>query len=103
MRAALADDFDMPGALDAVMELVRHGNRQLQARAKVWEGSGPHGGGRWGLLGPHRPLPVTRVRGPQEPGGPRSAAVFGALVSFLEDFFELLGVSLAGGQVGLSR
>ncbi|XP_055965663.1 probable cysteine--tRNA ligase, mitochondrial [Sorex fumeus] len=67
VRAALADDFNIPGALGTVMELVRHGNRQLQARAK-------------------------------EPGGPRSAAVFGSIVSFVEDFFEMLGVSLAAGQ-----
>lgn len=67
VKAALADDFNMPRALDSTMELVGHGNRQLKALA-------------------------------QEPGGPRSAAVFGSIVSFLEEFFEVMGVSLTSRQ-----
>lgn len=32
---ALADDFDTPRAIGAVMNLVHHGNRQLQPVSKV--------------------------------------------------------------------
>lgn len=35
VKAALSDDFNMPRALDATMELVGHGNRQLKALAQV--------------------------------------------------------------------
>ncbi|NWY04613.1 SYCM protein, partial [Nothoprocta ornata] len=34
VRAALADDFDTPGAVAAVMDLIHHGNRQLTAVSK---------------------------------------------------------------------
>uniref|UniRef100_A0A8C3YEQ9 cysteine--tRNA ligase n=1 Tax=Catagonus wagneri TaxID=51154 RepID=A0A8C3YEQ9_9CETA len=67
VQAALADDFDTPGAVDAVMELIHHGNRELKAAA-------------------------------EEPRGPRSPAVLGALVSFVEQLFETLGVSLVERQ-----
>uniref|UniRef100_A0A452R0B1 tRNA synthetases class I catalytic domain-containing protein n=1 Tax=Ursus americanus TaxID=9643 RepID=A0A452R0B1_URSAM len=67
VKAALADDFDTPTAVDAVMDLVHHGNRQLKAHAK-------------------------------EPGGPRSPAVFGSIVSYIEQFFETVGISLADRQ-----
>ncbi|XP_034521367.1 probable cysteine--tRNA ligase, mitochondrial isoform X2 [Ailuropoda melanoleuca] len=67
VKAALADDFDTPAAVDAVMDLVHHGNRQLKAHAK-------------------------------EPGGPRSPAVFGSIVSYVERFFETVGISLADRQ-----
>nr|XP_008539973.1 PREDICTED: probable cysteine--tRNA ligase, mitochondrial [Equus przewalskii] len=67
VKAALADDFDTPGAVDAVMDLIHHGNRQLKA--------------------------VTK-----EPGGPRSPAVFGSIVSYIEQFFETVGISLADRQ-----
>ncbi|XP_032170295.1 probable cysteine--tRNA ligase, mitochondrial isoform X2 [Mustela erminea] len=67
VKAALADDFDTPAAVDAVMELVHHGNRQLKAHA-------------------------------QEPSGPRSPAVFGSIVSYVEQFFETVGISLAERQ-----
>ncbi|XP_058999842.1 probable cysteine--tRNA ligase, mitochondrial isoform X4 [Mustela lutreola] len=67
VKAALADDFDTPAAVDAVMELVHHGNRQLKAHA-------------------------------QEPSGPRSPAVFGSIVSYVEQFFETVGISLADRQ-----
>ncbi|XP_070434608.1 probable cysteine--tRNA ligase, mitochondrial isoform X12 [Equus przewalskii] len=67
VKAALADDFDTPGAVDAVMDLIHHGNRQLKA--------------------------VTK-----EPGGPRSPAVFGSIVSYTEQFFETVGISLADRQ-----
>ncbi|XP_048197045.1 probable cysteine--tRNA ligase, mitochondrial isoform X2 [Perognathus longimembris pacificus] len=67
VKAALADDFDTPRAVDAILDLVHHGNRQLRA-------------------------------GPQEPGGPRSPAVFGAIVSFVERFFDMAGISLGQRQ-----
>lgn len=35
VKAALADDFDMPKVVDAIMDLIHHGNRQLKAVAKV--------------------------------------------------------------------
>lgn len=35
VKAALADDFDTPGAVDAIMDLIHHGNRQLQLVTKV--------------------------------------------------------------------
>ncbi|XP_043434316.1 probable cysteine--tRNA ligase, mitochondrial isoform X1 [Prionailurus viverrinus] len=34
VKAALADDFDTPAAVDAVMDLIHRGNGQLQARTK---------------------------------------------------------------------
>nr|XP_031530756.1 probable cysteine--tRNA ligase, mitochondrial [Vicugna pacos] len=67
VQEALADDFNTPGAVDAVMGLVHHGNRQLKAAS-------------------------------EEPGGPRSPAVFGAVVSYVEQFFETVGVSLVDQQ-----
>ncbi|KAF6376003.1 cysteinyl-tRNA synthetase 2, mitochondrial [Rhinolophus ferrumequinum] len=67
VKAALADDFDTPGAVDAIMNLIHHGNRQLQV--------------------------VTK-----EPGGPRSPAVFGSIISYIEQFFETVGISLADRQ-----
>uniref|UniRef100_A0A8D1IG03 cysteine--tRNA ligase n=1 Tax=Sus scrofa TaxID=9823 RepID=A0A8D1IG03_PIG len=68
VQAALADDFNTPRAVDAVVELIHHGNRELKAAA-------------------------------EEPRGPRSPAVLGALVSFVEQFFETVGISLAERQV----
>lgn len=38
----------------------------------------------------------------QEPGGPRSPAVFGSIVSYIEQFFETVGISLADRQVHLA-
>ncbi|XP_057563007.1 probable cysteine--tRNA ligase, mitochondrial isoform X5 [Hippopotamus amphibius kiboko] len=67
VQAALADDFNTPDAVDAVMDLVHHGNRQLKAAA-------------------------------EEPSGPRSPAVLGAIVSYVEQFFETVGISLAERQ-----
>ncbi|XP_053515864.1 probable cysteine--tRNA ligase, mitochondrial isoform X2 [Artibeus jamaicensis] len=67
VKAALADDFDTPRAVDAIMDLIRQGNRQLKVVAK-------------------------------EPRGPRSPAVFGAIISYVEQFFETVGISLAERQ-----
>ncbi|XP_029794255.1 probable cysteine--tRNA ligase, mitochondrial [Suricata suricatta] len=67
VKAALADDFDTPAAVDAVMALIHRGNAQLRERT-------------------------------QEPSGPRSAAVFGAIVSYVQHFFETVGISLADRQ-----
>ncbi|XP_014637354.1 PREDICTED: probable cysteine--tRNA ligase, mitochondrial isoform X3 [Ceratotherium simum simum] len=38
VKAALADDFNTPGAVDAVMDLIHHGNRQLKAVTKFVSG-----------------------------------------------------------------
>ncbi|XP_061291361.1 probable cysteine--tRNA ligase, mitochondrial isoform X5 [Bos javanicus] len=67
VQAALADDFDTVRAVDAVMDLVHHGNRQLKAAS-------------------------------EEPRGPRSPAVLGAIVASVEQFFETVGISLAERQ-----
>lgn len=67
--AALADDFDTPRAVNAVMNLIHHGNRNLQ--------------------------PVTKCD-----GSPRRPAVFGAILSYVRDFFQLLGVDLVDLQSG---
>ncbi|XP_077014796.1 putative cysteine--tRNA ligase, mitochondrial isoform X2 [Tamandua tetradactyla] len=67
VQAAFADDFDTPRALDAIMDLIHHGNRQLKA--------------------------VTK-----ETGGPRSPAVFGSIISYIEQFLETVGISLANRQ-----
>lgn len=67
VKTALADDFDTPRAVDAIMDLIHHGNRQLKAITK-------------------------------EPGGPRSPAVFGSIISYVEQFFDTVGISLAARQ-----
>uniref|UniRef100_K9ILB9 cysteine--tRNA ligase n=1 Tax=Desmodus rotundus TaxID=9430 RepID=K9ILB9_DESRO len=67
VKAALADDFDTPRAVDAIMDLIHQGNRQLKVVAK-------------------------------ESRGPRSPAVFGAIISYIEQFFETVGISLAERQ-----
>lgn len=67
VKAALADDFDTPRAVDAIMDLIHQGNKQLKVVAK-------------------------------EPRGPRSPAVFGAIISYVEQFFETVGISLAERQ-----
>nr|XP_023408849.1 probable cysteine--tRNA ligase, mitochondrial [Loxodonta africana] len=64
VKAAFADDFDTPRAIDALMDLIHHGNRQLKA--------------------------VT-----EDAAGPRSPAVLGAVVSYVEQFLETVGISLA--------
>ncbi|XP_028810690.1 probable cysteine--tRNA ligase, mitochondrial isoform X1 [Denticeps clupeoides] len=63
VRTALADDFDTPRAMDAIMNLIHHGNTQLQ--------------------------PITKSI-----GSPRSPAVFGAILSYIRDIMEVLGVDL---------
>ncbi|XP_067116391.1 cysteine--tRNA ligase, mitochondrial isoform X2 [Osmerus mordax] len=63
VRKALADDFDTPRAIGAIMNLVYHGNRHLQ--------------------------PITKPV-----GSPRSPAVFGAMLSYIREVFEVLGVDL---------
>ncbi|KAM3850732.1 cysteine--tRNA ligase, mitochondrial-like [Diretmus argenteus] len=60
---ALADDFDTPKAVSAVMNLVYHCNRQLQ--------------------------PITKPD-----GSARSPAVFGAVVSYVREVLDVLGVDL---------
>ncbi|KAM6179550.1 putative cysteine--tRNA ligase, mitochondrial isoform 2-T2 [Erethizon dorsatum] len=67
VRTVLADDFDTPRAVDAILDLVRLGNRQLRVAA-------------------------------EGPGGPRSPAVLGAIVTYVEQFFETMGLSLVSRQ-----
>ncbi|XP_077830117.1 putative cysteine--tRNA ligase, mitochondrial isoform X4 [Macaca mulatta] len=67
VKEALADDFDTPRVVDAILGLAHHGNRQLRAASK-------------------------------EPGVPRSPAVFGAIISYFEQFFETVGISLGNQQ-----
>ncbi|XP_012996781.2 probable cysteine--tRNA ligase, mitochondrial isoform X3 [Cavia porcellus] len=67
VRTALADDFDTPRAVDAILGLVRQGNRQLRVAT-------------------------------EGPGGPRSPAVLGAIIAYVEQFFETVGISLASQQ-----
>uniref|UniRef100_A0A8C9VKP7 cysteine--tRNA ligase n=1 Tax=Scleropages formosus TaxID=113540 RepID=A0A8C9VKP7_SCLFO len=63
VQKALADDFDTPRAIDAVMSLIHHGNCQLQVISKA-------------------------------NGSSRSAAPFGAIVSYIRDFLDVLGIDL---------
>ncbi|XP_056314842.1 probable cysteine--tRNA ligase, mitochondrial isoform X3 [Danio aesculapii] len=58
----LADDFDTPKAMDAIMSLIYLGNCQLQ--------------------------PATKV------DGPRSPAVFGAMLSYVMEMMSVFGVDL---------
>ncbi|KAL1772987.1 putative cysteine-tRNA ligase, mitochondrial isoform X2 [Sigmodon hispidus] len=67
VRAALANDFDTPRAVNTILDLVHHANRQLRAVSK-------------------------------EASGPRSAAVFGAIIAYVEQFFDTVGISLANRQ-----
>lgn len=62
VRTALADDFDTPKAVDAIMGLIHQGNCQLQ--------------------------PVNKA------DGPRSPAVFGAMLSYVREIFDSFGVDL---------
>ncbi|XP_068950205.1 probable cysteine--tRNA ligase, mitochondrial isoform X2 [Petaurus breviceps papuanus] len=68
IKAAFADDFDTPRAVDAIMDLIHHGNRQLKA--------------------------VTK-----EANCPRSPAVYGAIVSYIESFLDTVGISLSSRQI----
>ncbi|XP_021025501.1 probable cysteine--tRNA ligase, mitochondrial isoform X2 [Mus caroli] len=67
VKAALANDFDTPRAVNTILDLVHHANRQLRAVSK-------------------------------EASGPRSPTVFGAIISYVEQFFETVGISLANQQ-----
>ncbi|XP_038674138.1 probable cysteine--tRNA ligase, mitochondrial isoform X1 [Scyliorhinus canicula] len=67
VQAAFADDFDTPGATESIMNLIRHGNRQLQAVAKEGNFS-------------------------------RSPAVFGAIISYIERFLDVVGLSVGESQ-----
>ncbi|XP_051558462.1 probable cysteine--tRNA ligase, mitochondrial isoform X2 [Myxocyprinus asiaticus] len=62
VQTALADDFDTPKAVDAIMSLIHHGNCQLQ--------------------------PATKA------DGPRSPAVFGAMLSYVREIMDVFGVDL---------
>ncbi|XP_063809237.1 probable cysteine--tRNA ligase, mitochondrial isoform X2 [Pseudophryne corroboree] len=68
VKAAFADDFDTLRAVDAVMDLIHHGNRQLKTVSKG----------------------VQHARSP---------LIYGAIVSYVEQFLDLLGISLLQKQV----
>ncbi|XP_040192152.1 probable cysteine--tRNA ligase, mitochondrial isoform X1 [Rana temporaria] len=67
VKAALADDFDTLRAVDAVMDLIHHGNRQLKAVSKE----------------------VQHARSP---------LVYGAMVTYIEQVLEQLGISMQQRQ-----
>nr|XP_025038695.1 probable cysteine--tRNA ligase, mitochondrial isoform X1 [Pelodiscus sinensis]XP_025038698.1 probable cysteine--tRNA ligase, mitochondrial isoform X1 [Pelodiscus sinensis] len=73
VKAAFADDFDTSRAVAAIMDLIHHGNRQLKAVTK--EGGTP----------------------------PRSPVVYGTMLSYIEDFFNTVGISLGERQVVLEN
>ncbi|TRY59037.1 hypothetical protein DNTS_006170 [Danionella cerebrum] len=62
VQKELANDFNTPGALNAIRSLIHHGNCQLQ--------------------------PVTKT------DGPRSIAVFGAMLSYIREIMAVFGVDL---------
>uniref|UniRef100_A0A674ETE9 cysteine--tRNA ligase n=1 Tax=Salmo trutta TaxID=8032 RepID=A0A674ETE9_SALTR len=66
---ALADDFDTPRVVNAIMSLVSHGNRHLQGLLVLY--------GEW--------FTVTCCAFP---------AVFGAFLTYIREVFEVLGVDL---------
>lgn len=68
VKAALADDFDTLRAVDAVMDLIHHGNRQLKTVSKGFQHA-------------------------------RSPLVYGAMVTYIEQFLEKLGISMEQKQV----
>ncbi|XP_073520465.1 probable cysteine--tRNA ligase, mitochondrial [Phyllobates terribilis] len=72
VKAALADDFDTLGAVNAVLDLIHHGNRQLKAVSKG--------------------IPEAR-----------SPVVYGAIVSYVEQFLDLLGMSQQEQQVAVEE
>ena len=74
VQAALADDFDTVRAVDAVMDLVHHGNRQLKAATEVTPGT------RSPAL-QAAPLPARAPRAPHEQSPPEGGAGGGTVVA----------------------
>uniref|UniRef100_A0A3P8P1Z3 Probable cysteine--tRNA ligase, mitochondrial n=1 Tax=Astatotilapia calliptera TaxID=8154 RepID=A0A3P8P1Z3_ASTCA len=70
VMSTLADDFDTPRAISALMNLVYHGNCQLQ--------------------------PVSTVT---PAGAARSPAVFGAMVTYVRDVLDVFGIDLSRGSL----
>ncbi|XP_069492857.1 probable cysteine--tRNA ligase, mitochondrial isoform X2 [Ambystoma mexicanum] len=68
VRAAFADDFDTPRAIDSVMDLIHHSNRQLK--------------------------PVTK----ESMGSTRSPVVYGTILDYIEHFFDTVGISFEARQ-----
>ncbi|XP_071991671.1 probable cysteine--tRNA ligase, mitochondrial isoform X2 [Engystomops pustulosus] len=68
VKAAFADDFDTLRAVDAIMDLIHHGNRQLKPVSK----------------GIHQA---------------RSPLVYGAIISYVKQLLDLLGISPQEEQV----
>lgn len=81
VRAALADDFDTPAALDAVTALIHRGNAELHAlRTQVVAGRVLGRASVWGLS-------LCRKAGtppPGAPGGPRPPLTPGAASSCMD-------------------
>ncbi|XP_030057405.1 putative cysteine--tRNA ligase, mitochondrial isoform X2 [Microcaecilia unicolor] len=63
VKDAFADDFDTQRAVDAIMDLIHHGNKQLKV--------------------------VTK----EQTKSPRSPVVFGSIVSFIQQFLHVVGIS----------
>ncbi|KAM3935886.1 putative cysteine--tRNA ligase, mitochondrial [Leptodactylus fuscus] len=70
VKAAFADDFDTLRAVDAVLDLIHHGNRQLKTISK-------------GMPQTHSPL------------------VYAAIVSYVGQFLDLLGISQQDQQAAV--
>ncbi|CAH2223508.1 probable cysteine--tRNA ligase, mitochondrial isoform X1 [Pelobates cultripes] len=71
VKAAFADDFDTPRAVGAVMDLIHHGNRQLKAVSK----------------------------NTSDMNSARSTLVYSAIISYIEQFLDTMGISLKHKQI----
>lgn len=91
---ALADDFDTPRAVGALMNMIYHGNCQLQPVAVVThrdQGVSPS------RLQPS--LSESRLCFCQVDEAARSPAVFGAMVTFIREMLEVFGIDLLQDKV----
>ncbi|CAL1597705.1 unnamed protein product [Knipowitschia caucasica] len=78
VTSALSDDFDTPRACSALLSLVHHGNCQLQPVAAV---TSPAHYGNCQL----QPVATS-------PAAPPGCAVVGAVVSYIQQLFDLFGM-----------
>lgn len=88
---ALADDFDTPRAVGALMNMIYHGNCQLQPVAVVTN--------RDRGCGSITALFELRWCFCQADEAARSPAVFGAMVTFIREMLEVFGVDLVQDKV----
>ncbi|GAB1292982.1 Probable cysteine--tRNA ligase, mitochondrial [Apodemus speciosus] len=102
VKAALANDFDTPRAVSTILDLVHHSNRQLRPVSK---GSPNHTQESWLWVGLEFLNGSCQLQPPlgfpassPEAGGPRSPTVFGAILAYVEEFFETVGISLTNQQ-----